>query len=102
MYGIFIYIVLCICFFVDKTKADDSFVEKLTAQIIKNVQLKISNIHIRYEDKVTNVGKPFAWGITLSNLAMQTTDETWNPAIVQEAVTKIYKVFLVINHIIFF
>lgn len=66
--------------------------EKLTAQVIKNVQLKISNIHIRYEDKVTNAGSPFAWGITLSNLAMQTTDETWNPAIVQEAVTKIYKV----------
>lgn len=76
----------------DKPKADDSFVEKLAAQIIKNVQLKVKNIHIRYEDRTTNPGKPFCMGITLKSLTMVTTDETWNPTIVQEAVTKVYKV----------
>lgn len=76
----------------DQPKADDTFVEKLTAQIIKNVQLKISNIHIRYEDRVTQTGKPFCLGVTLRNLEMVTTDETWQPTIVQEAVTKIFKV----------
>lgn len=66
--------------------------EKLTAQIIKNVQLKINNIHIRYEDKVTQPGKPFCLGVTLKKLEMATTDETWQPTIVQEAVTKVFKV----------
>ncbi|KAF2903862.1 hypothetical protein ILUMI_02321 [Ignelater luminosus] len=75
-----------------KPKADDTFVEKLTTQIIKNVQLKITNIHIRYEDKVTHPNHPFAMGITLSNLSLETTDESWRPTIVQEMVTKIYKV----------
>lgn len=31
----------------------DTFVEKLVTQVIKNLQLKISNIHIRYEDDVS-------------------------------------------------
>uniref|UniRef100_A0A671VK31 Vacuolar protein sorting 13 homolog A n=1 Tax=Sparus aurata TaxID=8175 RepID=A0A671VK31_SPAAU len=31
----------------------DTFVEKLVTQVIKNVQVKISNIHVRYEDDVT-------------------------------------------------
>lgn len=31
----------------------DTFVEKLVTQVIKNLQVKISNIHIRYEDDVS-------------------------------------------------
>lgn len=30
----------------------DTFVEKLVTQIIKNLQVQISNIHVRYEDDV--------------------------------------------------
>lgn len=76
----------------DQPKADPTFVEKLSAQIIRNVQIKIKNIHIRYEDKVTTPNNPFCLGITLKNLEMLTTDDTWNPNIVQEAVTNIFKV----------
>lgn len=31
----------------------DTFVEKLVTQVIKNLQVKISNIHVRYEDDVS-------------------------------------------------
>uniref|UniRef100_A0A8B9P781 Chorein N-terminal domain-containing protein n=1 Tax=Apteryx owenii TaxID=8824 RepID=A0A8B9P781_APTOW len=39
----------------DKVKEEkqDSFVEKLVTQVIKNLQVKISNIHVRYEDDVS-------------------------------------------------
>uniref|UniRef100_A0A8U8BU69 Uncharacterized protein n=1 Tax=Geospiza parvula TaxID=87175 RepID=A0A8U8BU69_GEOPR len=42
-------------FNIDKVKEEkqDTFVEKLVTQVIKNLQLKISNIHIRYEDDVS-------------------------------------------------
>lgn len=83
--------------FSDLPKKDDGFVEKLTTQIIKNVQLTIKNIHIRYEDKITRPGHPFSMGITLSNFSLQTTDENWKATIVQEVVTKIYKVRISIN-----
>lgn len=36
-----------------KTEKQDTFVEKLVTQVIKNLQVKISNIHIRYEDSVS-------------------------------------------------
>nr|CAD7433011.1 unnamed protein product [Timema monikensis] len=77
---------------VDKPKADDTFVEKLATQIIKNVQVKIKDIHIRYEDKVSSEKHPFSMGVTLHNLTVQTTDEKWLPCVIQEAVTMIHKV----------
>ena len=36
-----------------KLEKQDTFVEKLVTQVIKNLQVKISNIHIRYEDDVS-------------------------------------------------
>lgn len=66
--------------------------EKLVTNIIKNVQVKIANIHVRYEDKITKPMQPFSLGITLHNLSVHTTDENWKACIVQEAVTMIYKV----------
>lgn len=32
----------------------DTFVEKLATQVIKNLQVKISSIHLRYEDDVSS------------------------------------------------
>ncbi|CAH2071109.1 unnamed protein product, partial [Iphiclides podalirius] len=76
----------------DENKLDETFVEKLVTQIIKNVQLKISDIHIRYEDSITNPKTPFSFGITLHNLSVHTTDENWKQTVIQEAVTKIFKI----------
>ncbi|XP_022825403.1 vacuolar protein sorting-associated protein 13 isoform X2 [Spodoptera litura] len=76
----------------DQIKLDETFVEKLATQIIKNVQLKIKDIHIRYEDGITNPKAPFSFGITLHNLSVQTTDENWQKALITDAVTKIFKI----------
>lgn len=70
-------------FVTDQPKADDSFSEKLVAQIIRNVQISIKDIHIRYEDRVTDPSSPFAFGITLHNLTVITTDKNWCPSISQ-------------------
>lgn len=78
--------------FIDQNKLDETFVEKLVTQIIKNVQLKITDIHVRYEDSITNPKAPFSLGITLHNLSVHTTDENWKQTVIQEAVTKIFKV----------
>ncbi|ESO95114.1 hypothetical protein LOTGIDRAFT_160876 [Lottia gigantea] len=79
----------------DKDKAkdpkQDSFAEKLATQVIKNIQIKVSNIHVRYEDNLTNPNHPFAIGATLKDLLFQTTDENWTPTVIKDAVTQIYK-----------
>ncbi|ELU14385.1 hypothetical protein CAPTEDRAFT_224867 [Capitella teleta] len=69
----------------------DSFAEKLATNVIKNLQIHISDIHIRYEDAFTNPKKPFALGITLKQLAFQTTDSDWNPKVIKEDVKLIHK-----------
>ncbi|KAL6083989.1 hypothetical protein STEG23_002508, partial [Scotinomys teguina] len=62
----------------------DTFSEKLITQIIKNLQVKISNIHVRYEDDITNQDKPLSFGISLQNLSMQTADQNWIPCLHDE------------------
>ncbi|MCJ8738024.1 hypothetical protein PDJAM_G00030860 [Pangasius djambal] len=69
----------------------DTFAEKLFTQIIKNLQVKISSIHIRFEDDVSDPQKPLSVGVTLSELSLQTADENWRPCILNEAVKIIYK-----------
>ncbi len=54
-----------------KEEKSDSFAEKMATQVIKNLQIKVSNIHVRYEDRFTNPEKPFSIGVTLKSLAFQ-------------------------------
>ena len=77
--------------FADKTKPDASFSEKLSAQIVNNMQLKITNVHIRYEDALTT-NKPIAFGATLHRLELYTTDRDWIKSYITEQVSRVYKV----------
>uniref|UniRef100_A0A4W6CNZ5 Vacuolar protein sorting 13 homolog C n=1 Tax=Lates calcarifer TaxID=8187 RepID=A0A4W6CNZ5_LATCA len=69
----------------------DTFVEKLATQVIKNLQVKISSIHLRYEDDLSDPQRPVSMGVTLSELSLQTTDENWKSCILNEAAKIIYK-----------
>uniref|UniRef100_A0A1B6F8B5 Vacuolar protein sorting-associated protein 13 n=1 Tax=Cuerna arida TaxID=1464854 RepID=A0A1B6F8B5_9HEMI len=80
-----------------KQKIDDTFAEKLATQIIRNVQITIKNIHIRYEDRKSNKGKPFTFGLTLSSLVVTTTDKKWNPELPTEITAMIYKILMIDN-----
>ncbi|XP_069621703.1 intermembrane lipid transfer protein VPS13C isoform X2 [Ranitomeya imitator] len=77
----------------DKPKEEkkDTFLEKLAAQVIKNLQVKITNIHIRYEDDITDLSIPVSVGMTLAELSLQTSSESWTPSILNEACKVIYK-----------
>ncbi|XP_038986983.1 uncharacterized protein LOC103722332 isoform X2 [Phoenix dactylifera] len=56
----------------------NSWLGSLIATIIGNLKVTLSNIHIRYEDTISNPGHPFCSGITLSKLAAVTMDEQGN------------------------
>ena len=51
-----------------KEKKKDSFAEKFATQVIKNLQVEVRNIHVRYEDRYTNPKQPFSIGVTLHEL----------------------------------
>lgn len=65
-------------------KPDDTFMEKLLTQIIKNVQITIKNIHIRYEDKTTNPDSPFCVGATMSSLLVETISKNSIPCLKED------------------
>uniref|UniRef100_A0A7M5X1J9 Chorein N-terminal domain-containing protein n=2 Tax=Clytia hemisphaerica TaxID=252671 RepID=A0A7M5X1J9_9CNID len=73
------------------TAADDTLAEKLQAQILKNLQVRIKNIHVRYEDKTTIPGQPFSVGAMLYSVTSETTTANWIPTIIDGSVRKFYK-----------
>ncbi|XP_054859061.1 intermembrane lipid transfer protein VPS13C isoform X2 [Eublepharis macularius] len=77
----------------DKPKEEkkDTFLEKLATQVIKNVQVKITGIHIKYEDDITDPSRPLSLGLTLGELSLLTANENWTPCILNEAAKIIYK-----------
>ncbi|XP_053725885.1 vacuolar protein sorting-associated protein 13A isoform X1 [Synchiropus splendidus] len=74
-----------------KLEKQDTFVEKLVTQVIKNLQVKISNIHVRYEDDITNPNCPLSFGASLKNLSLQTSDKNWNPSLLDENAKLFFK-----------
>lgn len=76
----------------DEEDGSDSFVDKLAAQVVKNLKISVRNIHFRYEDKVTSPANPFAVGFTLQNLSAETTNEFWQEAVVNASAKTVYKI----------
>ncbi|KAK1425948.1 hypothetical protein QVD17_14615 [Tagetes erecta] len=61
-----------------KSGGGNSWLGSLIGTIIGNLKISIGNVHIRYEDSVSNPGHPFAVGITLAQLAAFTVDDKGN------------------------
>lgn len=61
-----------------KPPGGNSWLGSLIGTIIGNLKISISNVHIRYEDSVSNPGHPFCSGVTLAKLAAVTMDEQGN------------------------
>jgi len=54
----------------DTESREPSFVEKLLGNVLKNIEVSITNIHLRYEDWLTKPGTIFAAGITLKEFTI--------------------------------
>uniref|UniRef100_A0A1I7TSK2 Ricin B-type lectin domain-containing protein n=1 Tax=Caenorhabditis tropicalis TaxID=1561998 RepID=A0A1I7TSK2_9PELO len=51
----------------------------LISTVLNNIQLILNNVHIRYEDNSTLLGKTFNCGIRIQKMTMQTTNHHWKP-----------------------
>lgn len=76
----------------EDTAKNETFANQLMTKILNNLQFRITNIHIRYEDDVSAPGHRFAAGVTLSELSAISTDENWIPKTIGDAVNTIHKV----------
>jgi hypothetical protein len=48
-----------------------SYTSLMVTKIIDNMQISIKNIHVRYEDEISNPLRPFSAGITLNELSVK-------------------------------
>lgn len=75
----------------EDTQKTESFISSLVTRVIDNVQITVRNIHIRYEDKISNPLHPFSIGITLAELSAVSTDGNWEPTFVHNSSYGIHK-----------
>ncbi|KAJ1960237.1 Vacuolar protein sorting-associated protein 13, partial [Dispira parvispora] len=68
-----------------------SFTMQLVTKIVDNLQISIHNIHIRYEDDLSNPEHLFAAGITLSELSAVSTDEFWRVQFIDQPMQSVFK-----------
>lgn len=65
--------------------SNESYVQQWTSQIIDNVEVSLSDIHVRYEDHFTIPGEVFAAGFTLESFTLSTCDDNWQPAFIKKS-----------------
>ncbi|OCH96150.1 vacuolar protein sorting-associated protein 13 [Obba rivulosa] len=63
----------------------------LTAKIINNLQITVRNIHVRYEDKLSVPGHPFAAGLTLAGFTAVSVNDKWETAFIDSSAGAIHK-----------
>ncbi|KAH8730883.1 hypothetical protein GQ44DRAFT_672868 [Phaeosphaeriaceae sp. PMI808] len=75
----------------EEQQKNQSFTASLITAIVDNVQVTVKNIHIRYEDSISDPGHPFALGITLADFSAVSTDENWKPTFIQGTASSTHK-----------
>ena len=55
----------------------EGFIARYFTKVLKNLTLKVSNLHIRYEDDIYPFNNPFSFGICLQNLGVKTVPQEW-------------------------
>lgn len=61
-----------------KDTNSESYLQQWTTKIIDNIEINVTNMHIRYEDSISMPGRTFACGMTLSSFGISTSDSDWN------------------------
>jgi hypothetical protein len=63
----------------DLTESSQStFMSRLITKMLDNIQVHLERIHLRIEDSISDLLTPYACGITLEEMIIQSADATWN------------------------
>ncbi|KAI0724570.1 vacuolar protein sorting-associated protein 13 [Cerioporus squamosus] len=73
------------------TAQSQGLIASLVTKIVNNLQVTVRNIHIRYEDKLSVPGHPFAAGVTLAGFTAVSVNEQWQPAFIDSKAGSVHK-----------
>ncbi|KAE9341095.1 hypothetical protein PR003_g10157 [Phytophthora rubi] len=84
----------------DAAATEDGFAARLVNKIIDNLELHIRRIHIRIEDHSSG-DHPFAMGLTIESVHVQSTNSNWQPSYVDTAKNNEPRIFKIVelNHL---
>ncbi|ELP88186.1 hypothetical protein EIN_224290 [Entamoeba invadens IP1] len=71
--------------------------QRLFTKILNNMQIDMSNIHVRYEAVNTWTGLRYAIGTSIESIKLYSTDEKWNSTFVIDATGVNYKIAEVVK-----
>jgi vacuolar protein sorting-associated protein 13A/C len=63
-------------------KKEDGMMSRLGKKVVDNLQLRIKNVHVRFEEGTRTSNNSYAWGLTLDEISLTTTDATWKPSFI--------------------
>ncbi|KAG9239707.1 putative vacuolar protein sorting-associated protein 13 [Amylocarpus encephaloides] len=75
----------------EEQQKNQSFTESLVTKIVDNLQIRVKNIHVRYEDSISAPGHPFSLGLTLEEFSAVSTDGEWKPTYIQDSAGPTHK-----------
>ena len=84
-------------FFYLQNKGDEAEMNRFVLAIISNLSINIQNIYLRIEDP----DYPFAMGVVLPNIKVETADKNWNRVSKALDPQIIFKTILIKNFSIF-
>jgi vacuolar protein sorting-associated protein 13A/C len=64
-------------------KKEDGMMSRLGKKVVDNLQLRIKNVHVRFEEGTSTSNNSYAWGLTLDEISLTTTDATWKPSFIE-------------------
>lgn len=70
------------------SEKDLSYFQRLTATIVNNLEIQLTNLHFRYEDDQLLPEVCFSAGVTLDSFSLKTRDQSWKEAFVARPKTK--------------
>ncbi|KAK0164246.1 hypothetical protein PV328_002894 [Microctonus aethiopoides] len=68
--------------------------DSLMASVVKNFQITVNNVHIRYEETFSNSSR-LACGLCIQSFSMATTNNKWKPGVTAVTSTSIYQLIRV-------
>jgi hypothetical protein len=73
---------------------DASFMQRLKATMLNNVQITVKDVRIIYEDVVTDPAKPIQMGLHLEAFTVRSCDNEWQPYFAASTEKFFYKIML--------
>jgi vacuolar protein sorting-associated protein 13A/C len=64
---------------------NNSYFERLSTKILDNLEIELSDVHLRIEDSVTFTSQTLSCGVTIDSFAVSTTNSNWEETFIARA-----------------